>query len=182
MKQVKFNVGASMLNEVRSAMSFLGTHIVSEKAALAPDRYIVIIEGSMFPDVPELVEVVPVVHHNSELGTITWDWKYAGADELFGVINAKEYYKATQKVSDALLSGIDYMQYSAGLRHGKTLYNKHAELLSLVRRVNARIVDYLGDPFPTSTEEMQVEFSELVDELQDLIRPVLEEYDAGTNQ
>jgi hypothetical protein len=173
MKQVKFNVGASMLNEVRSAMSFLGTHIVSEKAALAPDRYIVIIEGSMFPDVQEPVEVIPVLHHNSEEGTVTWDWKYADVPSV--VISAAEYYKSTQKF-------IDYMQYSAGLRHGKTLYNKHAELLSLVRRVNARIVDYLGDPFPTSTEEMQVEFSELVDELQDLIRPVLEEYDAGTNQ
>ena len=163
MKQVKFNVGASMLNEVRSAMSFLGTHIISEKAALAPDRYIVIIEGSMFPDVQEPVEVIPVLHHNSEEGTVTWDWKYADVPDV--VIDAKEYYKATQKIAGSMLSDIDYMQEAAKLR-------------AILRTVNARIVDYLGDPFPTSAEEMQVEFSELVDELQALINPVLEEYDA----
>jgi len=49
--------------------------------------------------------------------------------------------------------------------------------MSAIRNVNAKVADYLDCPFPATVQEMQAEFSELVEEIEGILNPIVEAED-----
>jgi len=58
------------------------------------------------------------------------------------------------------------------------LINEDAtKLLEAMRKANAIVDDYLYAPFPDSQEEIEVEITEVMEELHEILNPIVEEYD-----
>lgn len=51
------------------------------------------------------------------------------------------------------------------------------DLLQIIRQIDARLQDYMDDPFPEERDDMIVEFTEVVTEIQALIQPVVDDED-----
>ena len=49
-----------------------------------------------------------------------------------------------------------------------------SHLLQIILQIDALLQDYMSEPFPESMEEVIVEFTEVAEEIQALIKPVVD--------
>lgn len=163
MRQVQFLVSKNFEAEVEAILYFIGARVVSSEDV----EYgrLLTVSGGLFPDVPGAPRVRPVIKRDDLTGLVTVDWKYNGVKNTFPL---DEYQKKIAELEAEQMKVKPILDY-------KEAFEK---VLSTLRRVNARFIDFAEDALPASIGDCLVSFNELEDEIKSIIEPVLEEYDA----